>query len=52
MLFSNGVTNARGVATLLPRGSSAKVINPRDSEGRLLILPLEKDDLKYVIANV
>lgn len=48
--FSNGRTNARGVATLIRRDSAIKVLEMiKDDEGRLLILLNQE---KFVLANV
>lgn len=50
---SHGLSNARGVMTLLPRKSDLQVIQQfSDSEGRLVILQVKKGDSIFTIANI
>lgn len=53
MLCSHGVSNSRGVITLLKRASSWEVTSQtRDLDGRFLSLILEKDGEKLMVSNI
>ena len=51
--YSHGESNARGVMTLLQKGTNLKVVNiVSDEEGRLLILEINQEGNIFVIANI
>lgn len=53
MLCSHGSSNSRGVITLLPKNSDVQILNQfNDTNGRVLILQIMKNESTYVIANV
>lgn len=53
MHFSNGSTNARGVAILIKRDLDIKIRHSfKDEDGRLLVLIIEKKEELFLIANV
>lgn len=53
IIFSNGLSNSRGVAVLLKRGFDF-TINHKvvDDQGRLVILQIAKDQNSFTVANV
>lgn len=53
IIFSNGLSNSRGVAVLLRRGLDFKIVHSQtDDQGRYIILQIAKDQLTYTLANV
>lgn len=51
--FAHGTSNARGVAVLIPRGATLKILSTlADAEGRFLIIQVEHDNVKYTMENV
>ena len=50
--FSHGKSNSKGVAILISKDYEAKIINmQRDSEGRILVIDVERHGSIYTIAN-
>lgn len=53
IIFSNGLSNSRGVAVLLKRGFDFTINHQEiDDQGRLIILQITKDQTSFTIANV
>ena len=53
MYFSNGTSNARGVATIITGNYEYRVLRlERDNEGRFLILEIERKGAVYTIGNI
>ena len=53
VIFSDGDSNARGVATLFKRGLEVKIIEQnRDGEGRVLDLVLQIENQTFRLLNV
>lgn len=51
--FSHWKSNARGVATIIPKNLLCHIINlERDKEGRFLLVQLNLDDVVYSLLNV
>lgn len=53
IIFSNGLSNSRGVAVLLRRGFDFSIeCQQTDAQGRLIILQIKKDQTSYTVANI
>jgi exonuclease III len=53
MYFSHGKSNSNGVLTYIPNSLKSTVIDDlRDDEGRILILILELNKIKYSLVNI
>lgn len=53
IIYSHGESNARGVAILIPRNSSFKLLHQTcDNQGRFIILQAEKEGYKFVLGNI
>lgn len=52
-VFSHGLSNSRGVCTLLHRHSSFSIVKSyKDTDGRFLILQLSKDNESITLVNI
>ena len=53
MYFSHGEGNARGVATLIKKKTTIKILNSyKDSQGRCLALEIKYENLKFTLVNL
>lgn len=53
IIFSNGLSNSRGVAVLLQKGSVLSIDHQEtDDQGRSIILQVSRDQISFTVANI